>query len=144
MASKIEVEVVGLRELIDKVRTDRPFYAPALQSGLAGMGKTLEALVRSRGPNRGGRLRGAAFSKTSKLPGKWLVVGTKAAAGKSGRSRATKATGRRTRYPYPYPRRLEFDRKSRHRDWLKKLIDKGTVQREMNGVAAAVKKAWGN
>jgi hypothetical protein len=130
MARNREIEIVGLKELLAKLEPSKLVEQPA-QQAMEKVGQRLVQAVRSGAPQgESGQTRGKAFYKLSSRPGKWLVVGTKATAkGKRGRA-------------YPYPRRLEFDPKSRHKDWLLHLT-KGQARGIEQELKTAIERGFG-
>lgn len=117
----ITLKVEGLTELRALIQADEMFKDIA-QEALEDVGRLGVNAARAKAP-RGetGQLAARLSYKVSKAA-RWVVIKTDAVA----KAPAKKRGGKRSKgwkYPYPYPRRLEFDSRSRHKDWLKHAIE---------------------
>lgn len=133
MAGNIAFRVEGLDTLLDKARPGKLFEEAALES-LHEIGKVGEASARQGAPRgKTGRTAARMSYKVSARP-RWVVVKTDAAAPYKG--------GRPN--PYPYPRRLEFDPKSRHQNWLKSALDRARprIQQIVSDTASRIERGW--
>lgn len=134
MAAQITVELSGIRELQAKVTANPVYRAPAKRA-LSRIGEIGVQAARRHAPKRSGALADSISYKVNGSPQPlWVVI--KVAATRSSRKYRN----------YPYPRRLEFDPKSRHRDWLKRAIEGAFGQ--MNGALSQagheIETEWGH
>ena len=138
------VEIKGLAELQAKCR-DNSLYERPGKRALQRIAKQAEGVVKRAAPRgQTGRTGGMVFSKVNnRVPGpRWAVVGTKATATPN----RPRARGGKTRYPYAYPRRLEFDPKSKHKDWLLRAVQaaRGSISGALSQAAREIEAAWGH
>ena len=86
------------------------------------IGQIGEAAGRAAAPVASGQLRTSVTHR---------VMGKKIATAVSIRTTATRSSPKRRRYPYP--KRLEYDRASRHRQWLTRAVrgSWGRIQAEL-------------
>lgn len=128
-----EVKVVGLREVQRKLRWETTLQEPYRET-VEAAAAAAERSIRGTAP-RGetGQLEAKLTHKISAAPiPRWAIVKTSA-------TRTSKKYRR-----YSYPRRLEFDPHSKHKDWLLKglLRAKGTIDHLMNDMARKVEQRW--
>ena len=142
------VEIRGLAELQAKCK-DNSLYERPGKRALQQIAKQAEGIVKRaapRGPT--GKTGGMVFSKVNnRVPGpRWAVVGTKATATPANPYTRSRRSGRRTKYPYAYPRRLEFDPKSRHKDWLLRAVQqaRGAISGALSQAAKEIEAQWGS
>jgi hypothetical protein len=128
MPVRMQVTVSGAEELMAKLAPE--LYADELAEGMAELGARAVEVARSVAPvGETGRLRDRLqYRLSDQRPPRFVVVKTDA----------------RSPRGYPYPRRLEFERKSRHRNWLLKamrgaLEEFGTL---LESVADRVERRW--
>jgi hypothetical protein len=137
----VSITVLNWRQISDALKRDR-LYAPLFRRTCAKIGTALRAKVSGGAPIERGRTRARAFSKVDKseIP-RWIVVGTKATA----TPRRPGARGGKSKYPYAYPRYLEFAPRSRHRGWLYRIVqrNKGTIASELRTTERQIQAGWG-
>lgn len=144
-AIKLEVKLDDLRPLLRMLRADE-LLAESWNAALHEVGR-IALSAASAGAPRGktGELRAKLTYKVQAIPvPRYVVVKTNAThAAPTGRRRAN-VSGRRWRYPYAYPRRLEFDPRSRHRDWLKRAIERSwsRIGRALDIAARGIESRW--
>ena len=141
------VEIRGLAELQATCK-DNSLYERPGKRALMKMAKAAEAVVRQRAPRgQTGQTAAKVFSRVNtRVPGpRWAVVGTKATATPANPYTRKGRAGARTRYPYSYPRKLEFDRKSKHKDWLLHAIEaaRGRFSGFLAEAAKQIEADWG-
>lgn len=141
MAGAIRVEIRGLKELQAKCR-GKPFVAEEAKKALVDIGQIGLAAARRFAPvGPTGKTRSMLSAKVNAGPTpRWAVIKTDATA----TPRRPRARRGKTRYPYSYPKRLEFDPKSKHRDWLKRAIDstRSGIDSALSAAARRIEARW--
>jgi hypothetical protein len=134
MGLPIRVEVKGLKEIQRMLRSGGDeLLAEPYREMMDKARKAGEESAQSRAPHASGQLRSSITSRlqASAMP-RYAVIKTT----------ATRSSRRYSRYPYP--KRLEFDPRSKHRDWLLKSLERvqGTVQGLVNAMGRKVESRW--
>ena len=115
----IRIQLQGIEKMQRLLDADR--FDAAIASVAASMQSQAEGIVRTEAP-KGMSLqtstKGFARKFTSKKAGNMsgLMLGSKATA----TPKFPGSRGGKTKYPYPYPRLLEYAPKSKYKGWLKK------------------------
>ena len=147
MAGDITIELSGLNKTIAKLAANELYYRP-IKVALKEIGTIALAVARSDAPEgKTGRLKGRLRSKVNTGPAPRYAVVKTDAAFRASRPRSRGGSGARggkSWYPYPYSRRLEFDPKSPHRDWLKGAIDRarGRISSALSTAARVIESEW--
>lgn len=111
MPVKFKVTVEGHRDLMRKLRADVTL-APPMRGTYERIGQIGQGAGRAAAPV------GPSGNTRSLLT--YRVMGKKIATAVSIRTTATRSSARYRRYPYP--KRLNYDARSKHRQWLDKAI----------------------
>lgn len=109
-ALKLKVQVEGHKALMKALKTHYTLVPP-MYDAYNRIGQIGVEAGRAAAPVASGRLRSSL---------KHRVLGTNVASAVTIRTTATRSSARRKRYPYP--KRLEYDPKSRHKGWLSNAI----------------------
>ena len=130
---KYEVEVQGLRELVARLNPDR-LLSRAIKKAMSEVGKEGRAQAKAIAPRRTGRLAGSITYKLSRpLPLTDIPRGV--------------AVVIKARNPrgYAYPRRLEFDPRSRHRNWFLGAMEaaRGKFEGLLRSAARDIERRFG-
>ncbi len=145
----IRIEVRGLKELQKKLRFDQTMQEP-YRDMLEEAGAAAEGIIRGGAPHGAtGQLAAKLTHRLQAIPvPRYVVIKTTAVArGTKGQrklgSRKSRG-GHHWKYPYSYPKRLEFDPKSPHKDWLLGGLKRaaGRVNAVLNGFGRTVEKRW--
>lgn len=130
---KLKIKVEGHRELMRKLRADVTL-APPLAGTYERIGQIAQAAGRAAAP------RGPSGNTSGKLG--YRVGGRAVATSVTIRTTATRSSARYRRYPYP--KRLEYDPKSRHRLWLTNAIKGawGRIQGELRRAEREIQSRW--
>lgn len=131
--SAYKLRVEGLRELQGKLRGHDLFAAP-YREALEESAQAAEDAIRSRAPVDTGRLKARLTHRLQASPvPRYAVIKTT----------ATRSSAKYRRYSYP--KRLEFDPKSRHRDWMLRglMSVRGRVQSALSGAARKIESRFG-
>lgn len=145
MARSRVVEVVGLAEIQRKFKDGGvQLWGPPVKEALEAAGRLGVQAARGTAP------KGQTLQLSSKLtyklsramPPRWVVIKTDAV--RQAPAGGRRSIGARWKYPYPYPRRLEFDPKSPHKDWLLKAIKsvQGGLNRILSDAARSIEQRW--
>lgn len=132
MPVKLRVDVEGHRALMAKLRTDATL-TPPLREAYERIGEIGVQAGRSAAPVKSGQLRASLT---------YRVMGKKVATAVSIRSTAKRTSPKRRNYPYP--KRLEYDKKSRHRLWLNRAIKGawGRIVAELKLTEQQIEAKW--
>lgn len=130
---RLKVTVEGHRELMAKLRADTLLAAPwkGAMERIGTMGLSAARAAAPSGPS--GRTKALLISKVQQKPiPKWVAV------------RSTAKRSSRKYKNYRYPRRLEYDPKSRHRGWLQNAIRGvyGRISGILGGAAREIEGKW--
>ena len=142
MAGTVEIRIEGIDRLTSLLQNGRLYRQP-VREGMEELGRQAVAAARAGAPRgRTGQLAGRLEHKIrggsgERLP--YVVVRTDATATPAN----PRARRGRTRYPYSYPRRLEFDPRSSRRDWLLNAIRRASLGRAAEGIARRIERQWG-
>jgi len=132
--ANFNVKVVGLRDLQRKARAD-VLFQPPFREGLEEAAKAAADIIRGGAPSGAtGALRAKLTYKLQASPvPRYAVIKTTA-------TRSSKNYRR-----YSYPKRLEFDPRSKHKDWMLKGLRKarGAVQHILDRTGAKIRGQWG-
>lgn len=132
-AIKMRVKVEGVRQLMRKLKADDTLAGP-WQHAMKKIGDAGLAAGRGAAPSGpSGQTKALLVSKMQARPvPKWVSVRTTA-----------KRSSRKYRN-YRYPRRLEYDPKSRHKGWLTNAIKRigGQIQGALSGAAREIEGRW--
>jgi len=132
-AVKMKVTIVGHKELMRKLRADNTL-APPMRTAYEEIGKIGEAAGRSAAPS------GSSGQLRAKLTHR--VMGRAVATSVSIRTTATRSSARYKRYPYP--KRLEYDPRSRRKGWLRGAIQGawGRIQGVLSAAERGIEHRW--
>lgn len=130
---KLKVEVQGYRELRRKLRGDDLLAGP-WSDAMKKIGEIGVAAGRSAGP-RGetGQLVAKLTSRVQAKPmPRWAAV----------RTTASRSSARYRNYRYP--KRLEYDPRSKHKGWLRGAINQAwsRIEGVLNGTAREIEREW--
>ena len=129
----MKVTVEGHRELMKKLRADELLAAP-WQHAMKRVGEIGLAAAKSGAPSGpSGQTRALLVTKMQAKPiPKWVAV------------RSTAKRSSRKYRNYRYPRRLEYDPKSRHRGWLANAVRSayGKIGGILAGAAREIEGKW--
>jgi hypothetical protein len=133
MPVKLRVTIEGHKALMKAIRADTTL-APPLRETYDRIGVIGVAAGRSAAPVNTGQLRSSIMHR---------VMGRQVATAVSIRATATRSSPKRRRYPYP--KRLEYDRKSRHRGWLRQAIKRSwaRIQAELRRTEQEIQRQFG-
>ena len=132
-ALKLKVEVEGFRKLRRKLNGDALLAEP-WSAAMKRVGEIGVAAGRSSAPTGStGQLRAKLAARVQAKPmPKWAAV----------RSTATRSSAKYRRYGYP--KRLEYDPRSRHRGWLRGAINRAwsRIESVLSGAAREIEREW--
>lgn len=139
---KLSIQMKNIKEVSAKLEP-AALYWPAAKSALDGIGRLgLARLQRAAPRGRTGQLASHLAYKVNDIPKPlWVVFKTDAAA-----TPANPGTrGGKTKYPFPYPRRLEHEKKNPHYHWMKNGIQAARPQFRgvINKAASDIENNWG-
>ena len=132
-AVKYEVEVQGMRELVARLNPDK-LLSRAIKKAMSEVGKEGRAQAKAIAPRDTGRLAGSITYKLSRpLPLTDIPRGVAV---------VVKALSPRGYY---YPRRLEFDPRSRHRNWFMGAMEsaRGKFEGMLRSAASDIERRFG-
>jgi hypothetical protein len=124
---KVDYQVVGLRAL--KRKLGEELYQEAWRDGLKDITELVYSHEIVRAPVRSGRLVSRMSQRLDRRPiPRYGVVKTTAKSSKG----------------YPYPRRLNFDSRSRHQGWFTRtaLTTKAAWEQILGRVARRIESKW--
>lgn len=132
--AQVKVRVEGLKELQKRLRGNE-LYAEPLRQAFAAIGDLAVQVARGRAPvGKTGQLKAQIRAKVSPAPIPRYVV------------LKTTAVRRSRKFPrgYPYPAIVEFSPRSKHRGWMRGVIDQigGQINALLNRAADAIERHW--
>ena len=128
MAGSAEIKIEGIEALTRNLTPD--LYREPVKAGLKVLGQMGKAHARSVAPVASGRLQKSigfrVKTKSKEAMGVSIRVGAKAADG------------------YPYPKRIEYDPRSRHKGWLEASVTQTAkaAPAVLADVASAIEENW--
>jgi hypothetical protein len=124
--------VQGQREVMRKLKADELLAGPWADA-MRRAGEIGLAAARGAAPVESGLLRAKLTSKMQAKPvPTWVAI----------RAAATRSSAKYKRYPYP--KRVEYDRRSEHRLWMTNAVKgaMGAIQGVLDGAARGIEMKW--
>ena len=140
---KMSIQFKNLKEISAKL-DPKELYWPQGKAALHEIGKIgLDSLKRAAPVGQTKQLRDRLTYKVNDIPKPlWVVFKTDATA----TPRNPGGRGGKTKYPFGYPKRLEYSKKSPHQHWMRDGVRaaRPRFRSAINKCAAAIKANWGS
>ena len=143
---KMSIQFKNIKKVSDKL-DPKELYWPQAKNTLKSIGLAGAIRLRADAPSRShaflgrGRIRDTISYKVNSIPRPlWVVfkVGATATPKNPG------ARGGKTKYPFSYPKRLEYEKKNPHYQWAHESLKKSrsSFRAAINNCAKAIEDSW--
>lgn len=144
---KMSIQFRKIKEVSAKLEPEK-LYWPEAKTMLKGIGFIGSQAMRSAAPSgKTGALKSSISYKTNDAPRplwvRFSVAATATPQHPGGRG-GSGARGGRTKYPYPYGKRLEYEKKGRHYQWAHRALTgaRPAFRSAINSAAQAIESKW--
>ncbi len=139
----MSIQFKNIKKVSDKLEP-KALYWPQAKTALNEIGRIgVDGLKRAAPAGRTHQLRDRITFKVNDIPKPlWVVFKTDATA----TPRNPGARGGKTKYPFSYPKKLEFSKRSPHQHWMRDGVRaaRPRFRSAINKCAAAIEANWGN